>query len=261
MTDIVASIFSLKNNHGILVPELGIVYEEKDLDIQWHVNCGGTRAYLVRIGNDLKDKINEQAPDSHFMIKRVTSALFLSGFGLFETKAVGRLAFFNVNDKGFEFSSDLDLKNTERSTAPDKITNFEDWYKFICNNNLFRRAADDMYMALSFPLEADFFIYRSMEWLIKATNSNWEKLAKLIGISYNDLKKFKRYVNHDLGQRHGIESGLRARASSIDTASLVADLLHGFLNARKTIDPSYKGLSPEETADIINIAMPSNPYP
>lgn len=93
MPDCVASVFRLSNARGYSVPPLNVDYHEKDTGAQWRLTCGGTRAYVVRIGEGLTDNINEQAEDSHFMIQRITSSLLLGRAGLFQAEAAGRLFF------------------------------------------------------------------------------------------------------------------------------------------------------------------------
>ena len=261
MSDFVVSIFKLDNDSGYRVPKLGILYREADTGNQWHINCGGTRAYLVRIGENLIDTINEQAADSHFMISRVISALFLAGAGLYTTEVTGRLFIHNLEQEEFNFVTDLDLTKVDQEDYSEMVKEFEDWYQFICSNLLFRRVADDMCSALSNPIESDLFIYRGMEWLMKATSIGWKDLAGDMSIKYSELRKYKQTVNATHGQRHGIKSGLKGRGSRIDCASLVADLLYGFGNGRKRVDPSFNGFTPERASEIVKKAMPSNPYP
>jgi len=79
---------------------------------------------------------------------------------------------------------------------------------------LFRRAAEDAYTALLNPVEAVFFVCRGMEWLLRAANIGWRELAEDIEVSFNDIKRFKKFANVDYGQRHGIESGLKLRATT-----------------------------------------------
>ena len=53
MPSLVASIFRLENDKGYLSPKIDIQYMEKDTGVQWTINCGGTRVYLIRFGQNL----------------------------------------------------------------------------------------------------------------------------------------------------------------------------------------------------------------
>jgi hypothetical protein len=75
------------------------------------------------------------------------------------------------------------------------------------------------------------------------------------------IRHFKKMANHELGQRHGIESGLKLRADPFGYGSLVATFVYGISNVRKRIDKSYGGVPPEEVAQRIVKAAPLVPYP
>jgi len=263
MPDIVASLFKLENERGYFVPKIAIQYMEKDTGAQWTINCGGTRAYFIKFGSDLIKDFDDQSADSHFMANRIVTALFLSAYGLFRPISMGRLIIENFSSSEIKVSTHLDIwRNFDKEEVKNEVNSeFSDWYGFICQNTLFRRAADDAYAALSNPIEADFFLYRGMEWLLKAANIGWSELANDIGVPFNDLKKFKRQVNDELGQRHGIKSGRKRRANSNDYGSMVADFIHGLGNVRKRIDQNFAGLSPERAAQIVMKALPLVPYP
>ena len=79
MTDIAISVFALSNRRGYLLPSLNIHYQEINRDCHWTVVAGGTRAYVVRFGNPLQDDPGEQAADSSFMVRRLTTSLLLGG--------------------------------------------------------------------------------------------------------------------------------------------------------------------------------------
>src|SRR6187549_614298 len=74
---ILQSAFKLSNRRGFFVPSVNIQYGERGTNIMWNLVCGGTRAYIVRFGSPLLDDPQEQAADSHFMVRRVTSSLVL----------------------------------------------------------------------------------------------------------------------------------------------------------------------------------------
>jgi hypothetical protein len=78
----VISVFQLDNSRGYSLPAFNLGYLEKDTGTQWQMNCAGTRAYLVRYATPLDRDMDEQAAESHFMVRRITAALLMSGFGL-----------------------------------------------------------------------------------------------------------------------------------------------------------------------------------
>lgn len=263
MPDIIASIFKFENHKGCFVPRIGIQYLEEDTGAQWTINCGGTRGYFIRFGYNLNKDFDEQSADSHFMANRVTTALFLSGYGLFQAKSMGRILIENICLSEFNVTTHIDLwHKIEEGQDKEPINNkFLDWYNFICQNTLFRRAADDVYAALLNPVEVDFFIYRGMEWLLKAANIGWRELASDMGITFNDIKNFKKQVNYDLGQRHAVANGRKGRAAIENYGSLAVNFLYGLGNVRKRIDKKFPGLTSKKAAEIVLKAMPLVPYP
>lgn len=261
MSDLVVSIFNFENDRGLFVPEFSIDYSESDTKNRWIINCGGSRAYFIRMGQELCGNLKHQCDDSHFMAKRVVTALLISGIGLFRLICVGRLLFEGISMEQLKFYSHLDLWNSAENIKSKDMESLSDWVTFLCQNTLFRRAAEDAYSALTNPSEYVFFFYRGMEWLLKAGKIVWQELAADIGVSFNDIKKFKKMANYDLGQRHGIESGRKLRADPFDFGSLAADFLYGLCNVRKRIDSSFKGISSKEAARRVMKAMPIIPYP
>ncbi len=262
MPDVVISVFRFENDRGLSVPKLDIQYIEKETGIQWVINCGGTRAYFIRIGSDLGSDFEAECADSHFMANRVITALFLGGLGLFQHKAMGRILFFDIGFEELRFQSHLDLWDIKKEEEnKEEIEQLADWWKFICENTLFRRAADDAYFALLYPVESSFYIYRGMEWLLKAGNIGWRELAEDIGVSFKEMKEFKRAVNVELGQRHGIDSGQKLRARLREDSMLVADFVYGICKVRKRVDKDYEVPSPKDVLKIIVKAIPKGPYP
>jgi hypothetical protein len=100
-----------------------------------------------------------------------------------------------------------------------------------------------------------------MEWLLKAGTIGWRELAEDIGVTFSEIKEFKKQVNFELGQRHGVESGKKRRAMLMDYAPFVADFLFGLCNVRKRVDTDFSGYSPEKTSEIVWYAAPTVPYP
>ena len=158
MSDIVVSLFTLENEQGYSTPKFDVQYEEKDTGQKWIINLGGTRAYFIRLGDKLLMDFEEQSADSHFMVKRITTSLFLGGCGLFRAKSAGRFMLEDIKTAKFEVHTHLDLWHNLSKGANNKliINEVTDWYIFICQNTLFRRAGDDAYTALLNPVEADF---------------------------------------------------------------------------------------------------------
>ena len=261
MPDVVTSIFSLGNDRGFFVPKFDINYIEKDTGIQWLINCGGTRAYFFRIGNELGEDFDAECADSHFMVNRVLTSLFMAGMGLFKAKATGRIFFKDIGTEELKFTSHLDLRSFKEENHKAEIELVSDWYKFICLNNLFRRAADDAYSAALNPVEAIFYVYRGMEWLLKAGDIGWRELAEDIGVTFKQIKEFKRIANVELGQRHGIESARKERAQTPKYGSLVSDFVYGICKVRKRVDSDYEVPSPKEVSDIVIKALSIVPYP
>lgn len=261
MPDVVTSIFSLENNRGLFIPKFDIHYVEKATGIQWFINCGGTRAYLVRIGSELGSDFEDECADSHFMVNRLVTALFLGGLGLFRAKAMGRILFKDIGPKELRFTTHLDLRDIEKKGAEQEIDYLTDWYKLICLNDLFRRADDDAYSALLNPVESIFYMYRGMEWLLRAGNIGWRELADDIGVTFNQIKEFKRFANVELGQRHGIDSARKMRTQIRESGMLVADFVYGLCKVRKRVDASYQVPTPENVSRIVMKALPIVPYP
>lgn len=261
MTDVVASVFNMINDWGFFLPKFDIHYVEKATDIQWFINCGGTRAYLIRVGEKLGTNFEDECADSHFMVNRVVTSLLMGGLGLFKANSVGRIQFNNIGSNELNFSTHLDLRDLEEKKVSQEIESLTDWYKFICLNDLFRRAADDAYYALINPVEAIFYMYRGMEWLLKAGNIGWRELADDIGVTFKQIKEFKRMANVELGQRHGIESARKMRGQFHESGMLVADFVYGLCKVRKRVDSSYIVPTPKDVSKIIIKALPVVPYP
>lgn len=262
MDSLVISVFRFENERGLFVPDFESQYIEKETGIQWLIKCGGTRGYLLRTGSELGSNPIDESADSHFMINRVITSLFLGGFGLFVPKAMGRIILKNIEFSDCKYFFYLDSHCVDKQEEVEqKLEKAYDWYQFICGNNLFRRAADDAYFALLYPVEHSFYLYRGMEWLLKAGNIGWRQLAKDMGVSFEDIKKFKKMVNFEFGQRHGISSARKLRANMPDYSSLVADYVQAICKVRKRVEKQFKTPSPKAIADIVLRATPLIPYP
>jgi len=174
---------------------------------------------------------------------------------------MGRLLFEDIGSEELRFHSHFDLRDIEEEKEKQQIEHLADWYKFICLNDLFRRAADDAYFALLNPVESIFHIYRGMEWLLKAGNIGWRELAEDIGVSFKEIREFKRAANVELGQRHGIESARKMRAQTRECGMLVADFVYGICRVRKRVDNDYEVPTPKDVSKIVMKAIPIVPYP
>ena len=177
MSDFAINVFRLSNQRGYTVPRLNIDYIEHGTGLEWRMTCGGTRAYLVRFGKSLDGDIDEQAADSHFMIRRITSSLLIGGAGLFQVESVGRLIFRGI--EGYvTWTSHLDQPDPlSNEKSSDTVESIYGWCRVLCENHILRRATDDAHNALSYPHEAFVFVYRGMEWLKKGLRIRWEDIA------------------------------------------------------------------------------------
>jgi len=260
MTDIAVSVFRLENNRGYVVPDINTRYLEKDTGLEWWITCGGTRAYLLRFGLLLGDNIEEQAADSHFMVKRVTSALLLAGAGLFHPRAMGRIVFRRVAGE-IAWTVHFDRPDPQSPEPPDEIlSRFYNWYKALCDHTVLRRAADDAHLALSFPHEAIVYVYRGFEWLVAGAGMTWEGLAKALGVPVSEIRELKKLANVDTGVRHASRSGGKMRAEPRTYATWVCGLIDGINAARAKVEPGFTVMRPKEVADAVLRAAPRVPY-
>ena len=187
------SVFSVSSRRGYFLPILNIHYQEVD-GPQWTVAAGGTRVYVVRFGNPLKDDPEEQSADSHFMIRRLTSSLLLGGLGLFQSETSGRLFIRNVHgDISWTSYFDWPAPSDQPTAAAAQRVN--DWFAAISKHTILRRAADDAHLALSNPHEALVFTYRGLEWLVVG---RWESGA--IGVDLYS-RTFNRHIDVLFTQR------------------------------------------------------------
>src|SRR5438067_7141592 len=101
-TDAALTIFEMQNFRGYIVPEINILYEERTSGLRWFITCGGFQAYILRVGKH-DAEIGDQIADSHFVINRVVSSLFMSRAGLFNPMARGRVFFKSIT--GIDWSA------------------------------------------------------------------------------------------------------------------------------------------------------------
>jgi hypothetical protein len=260
MPDFVVSIFRLTNNRGLRAPAFNVEYHERESDIVWKMTLGGSRAYLLRFAGTLGRNLDEQATESHFMVRRFTSSLLLGGAGLFQAEAVGRLMFTDIKSE-ICWTAQLDRKDVTVPKASDEIAAAVlDWYGALCDHIVLRRAADDAHLAMSIPHEAYVFVYRGLEWLKEGLAVDWEQIADDIGVPSKDLREFKRLANHETGVRHASKSGQKLRANAEHSAIAVCNLFDAIWAARKRIEPKWEGSSPEKRSEAVMMAAPLEAY-
>ena len=258
--DIAISVFKLSNRRGLFVPNVSIQYAERDSNIVWNLVCGGSRAYIVRFGSPLLDDPEEQAADSHFMVRRVTSSLLLGGSGLFQSETCGRLFLRNnsgeVSWTGYFDWPDRPAEESSRASS-DAV---HDWCRALCSHTVLRRAADDAHAALSNPHEALIYVYRGLEWLVEGLGIDWKELAKDLGASVAELRELKKAANVETGVRHASKSGLKMRADTRNYYSWVCALFDGINGARARLEPGFKPMSPKEVATAVGKCLTFMPY-
>jgi hypothetical protein len=258
--DLVISVFELTNGRYLMVPKLDFKYVEKDTGVNWHISAGGSRGYALRFGSDLArmegQSIEHQSADSVFMINRVQYALMLSGQGLFQSRAVGRVFLEGTQEKPNWFTQ----ANLPSSPAPKADPPFYDWLKSLVEHTILRRAAADAHGALSNPQEAGFYVYRGLEWLVMGEKRSWEDLAPDLGMSKDQIREFKKIANVDHGVRHASRSGKKLRADAENCAISVCALFDAINATRARLEPGYKEPSADEIATAVGIAAPLDPF-
>ncbi len=261
MTDFAVSVFRLTNQRGYSVPPLNIGYLEESTGLEWRLTCGGSRAYAVRFGLKLDEDPNLQAEDSHFMVRRITSALLVAGAGLFQAEAVGRI-FFKKIEGDVTWTVHLDqpdpLLKVETSSIEGR---YYDWIRAICKHNILRRAIDDAHLALTHPHEALLFVYRGLEWLKVGQSVEWDDIADDIGVPADDLRELKKTANYETGVRHASKTGGKLRASVENYGTWVAGLFHAINAARARVEKDFEPMTTEQITDAVMRAVPVVPYP
>ncbi len=260
LAQFVISVFQLTNSRGRAAPNVNIEYQETDSDVQWRITCGGSRAYAVRVGEDLDQDIGDQAADSHFMIRRVTSALLIAGFGLYRYSAVGRLFLSGVYGD-VTWRSQLDADGVVTSYEESEVARFYDWFEAISKNVVLMRAADDARAALADPHEALVFVYRGLEWIKDGLKLSWDQLAEDIEVVPSELRDLKKSANVDTGVRHASRSGKKMRADANNYMTWVAGLFDAINAGRSRLEPGFEQMSPDEVVHAVMHAAPLDPYP
>jgi hypothetical protein len=259
--DFIVSIFRLVNRRGYSLPAFNFAYKEKDTDTEWRITCGGTRAYLVRFATPLNREMDEQAAESHFMMRRVTASLLMSGFGLFQADSAGRMLFTDILGEAVNFTAHIDHPDPEVSKMPDADTNvLYGWIGALCSHTPLRRAAEDAQSALLNPHEALVFVYRGLEWIVEGMGFTWEDIAKELGGTKNDIRELKKTANFETGVRHASKSGLKMRADPHNYGTWVAALFDIINAARAKVEPGYVSVAGKEGGKILSSAIPHVPF-
>lgn len=259
--DFIISIFQLVSRRGYFVPAFNFGYGEKDTGTEWRISCGGTRAYLVRFHTPLARDLDEQAADSHFMMRRVTAPLLMSGFGLFEAQAKGRVLFTDIWGDAVSWTAQCDQPDPELCKMREEETEVVyGWIKALCLHTPLRRAAEDAHTALVYPHEALVYVYRGLEWLVEGMGFTWDDIAKELGGTKNDIRELKNTANFESGVRHASKSGMKLRASLENYASYVAGLFYMINPARAKVEPGYTTVGGNEGGKILARAIPHVPF-
>lgn len=260
MADYAVTLFKLRNDRGLAAPRLHMVYVEKESGITWHIQSGGTRSCLVRVGEILDGTRDEEAADSHFMIRRVTSALVLGGSGLFAAEASGRLIFSGVEGK-VTWNVDIDQIDPRGDSTPQGVVDkVSDWWGALSTHTALRRSAQDAYLALSHPHEALVFVYRGLEWLKIALNMRWEELATPLGTTAKNIKELTRLANVETGVRHASRSGRKLRADIENDATWICALIDAINFARTRLEPEFIRMSADEVSSAVLAAVHPRAY-
>ncbi len=259
MTDISLSVFKISNRRGYFLPALNIHYQEVHGPL-WQIVTGGTRAYVVRFGTPLVDDPEEQSADSHFMIRRVTSALLFGGIGLFHAETSGRMFIRNL-EGDISWTSYFDWPAPSDQPSMEAAAKVNDWFEAFTKHTLLRRAADDAHAALSSPHEALTFAYRGLEWIVLGREISWDALAVEIGVTPRTLRELKKAANVDLGFRHATSTGIKARANLGVAGSAVALVFDAINACRAKLEPGFTAMTPKESAQAIMRTLSPFPYP
>ena len=259
--DFCISVFRLTNRRGYALPAFNFGYTEKDTGTEWRLTCGGTRAYMVRHATPLNRDMDEQAADSHFMVRRVTAALMMSGFGLVQAESVGRVLFTDVWGETVNWTPHFDHPHPELGRMAEADTDvLYGWIKTLCIHTPLRRAAEDAHTALLNPHEALGFVYRGFEWLVEGMGFSWEDIAKELGGTKADIRELKKTANVETGVRHASKSGMKLRAIPENYGTWVAGLFDLINIARARVEPGYVSLAGKEGGKILAQAIPHVPF-
>lgn len=261
----VCSVFELTSRVGYFAPGFNIRYDERDTGNSCFITGGGTRLYISRVGSNLEQSTEAQAADSHFMVDRVISALFISGAGLFSWSPKGRV-FVEAPVDTLRWDSQVDLEPyySERVRALHDAfdeSEFGSWFQFICQNTPIRRAVHDAVEAIKNPVEAFVYIYMGFEWLKRGLNLSWNEIASDVGVTTKQIKALGQIANDESGVRHASKSGVKQRASFETYGTWIAGLVDAIESARARIDKTYTASDSKRIAEKLKVAVQYDPYP
>jgi hypothetical protein len=251
----------MTSRRGFFLPKIDIGYSEKGTDVAWHVNAGGTRVYLARTGSKLIDDLDEQAADSHFMVRRIACALLLARLGLFQAEGTGRVFMRNIQGD-LSWTTELDWPDPKPDTGdPKAIARFHDWFAALTNHTVLRRAAEDAHLALTHPHEALVYVYRGLEWLVVGLGISWDDLVPMIpGCIARQLKDLKKQANVDTGVRHATRDGTKIRADIYVSGTWVCALIDAINSARATLEPGFTKMTAKEVGESVGLSVTGTPY-
>jgi hypothetical protein len=259
--DFVVSVFKLVNRRGYSLPMFNFGWHEQDSGTEWRANCGGTRVYLVRYATPLNRDMDEQAAESHFMMRRITGALLMSGFGLFQAESTGRVIFTDVYGEMVNWTAYIDQPDPEVGAMEAESSEaLFGWIRAISLHTPLRRATEDAHAALANPHEALFHSYCGLEWLVKGMGYSWEDIATELDGSKNDISELKKMANHETGVRHASRSGTKLRAEVHSYSAWVSNLFDMINAARAKAEPGYVTVAGKKGAYILSRAMPHFPF-
>ena len=98
---------------GIWDPEIDIQWDERETELTTFIKCGGTRAYIARVGEASRLFPDQQAADSRFAINRIQSSLVMSSAGLFTPHLKGRVHLQAGCDLAWTTGFDLNVFYTD----------------------------------------------------------------------------------------------------------------------------------------------------
>jgi hypothetical protein len=260
----VISIFEMTNYLGYFLPEIDIRYDERDTGLTTFIRCGGTRAYIARVGEASRLIPEEQAADSHFAINRIQSALVMSSAGLFTPHLKGRLRLQAGYDLAWATEFDVNVFYTDevkRVHEAFTTQNFFGWFSVLSQHTFLRRAADDLVIAMRAPTEAFVFIYRGFEWLEDGLKISKKEMANALGVDHGHYKELGKIANVETGVRHASLSGSKIRADAMTYSTWMCGLVEGINYARSKVEQGFLRMTPKEVATAMTIAVLLDPYP
>jgi hypothetical protein len=260
----IISVFEMINYLGYFLPEIDIQWDEKDTRLTTFIKCGGTRAYIARVGEASRLIPDQQAADSHFAINRIQSSLVMSNAGLFTPHLKGRVHLQAGYDLAWTTEFDLNVFYTDEVKRVHEgfdRQKFLGWFSALSKHTFLRRAADDLVIAMRAPTEAFVFIYRGFEWLEDGLKISKKEMANALGVEHSHYKELGKIANVETGVRHASPSGSKIRADAGTYSTWMCGLVDGINYARSKIEQEFVRMTPKEVATAMTIAVLLDPYP